>query len=88
MSITTDTYRACVAEGGWRTFCQRSPLPHGEPNAPMCSSSDWEPAGHDRAPREGYEYALRPTCNSSGFVGRAAKTYWSRWRRKLQPGKE
>jgi hypothetical protein len=80
---TIRTWNAACSEGGWRTFCQTSPLPKGTPSVAIELGPNWAPAGRDRIPAEGYEYGLACTCESPGFKGKSDKQYWSRWKRKL-----
>ncbi len=78
---TLKTWSRTSHEGGWRTDCQNSPLPKGEPSC-VAEGEGWEPVTELR-PRDGYEYALVRGCTSKGFQGRADKQYWRRVRRPL-----
>jgi hypothetical protein len=82
--LTRRSWDAVIWHGGWRTNCFRSPLPgKGTPPHNIEDTEGWEPAGHDREPREGYEYALAHTCTRPGGPGAAEWQYWSRWKRPI-----
>jgi hypothetical protein len=75
--------RAKDACGRW-TRCRNSLKRHGSPPGNVrVEGPGWEPA-HERTPRVGWEYAVKPGCSDDGGPGHAAWVYWLLVRRPLR----
>ena len=80
-------YQLVVLHSGWHSECYRSPSPSAAtiPSHLLARGEGWVPAGHDRGPLPGWEYALQPGAVREGYIRRARRTWYRRVRRQVQP---
>ena len=82
-ALTRRSWDAVLWHGGWRTNCHQSPIAKGTPPHAIEDTTNWEPAGRDRQPCEGFEYGLAHTSTRPGGPQQAEWQYWSRWKKPI-----